>query len=301
MKFLGDDLSIPRIHVIEEEGKATCLTDSKLQRFGPVFSDGKQGMHLFSVGYCLSSLAVHFGSRTLQNAAEEITETFHTNFMTKLLINSMYRSKGKRTLFKDIWEEYFINLDESFIELGKFLQFCSLKCARHCMDDHYMSLQNYLNFVGSLQHILPCNVIHAENAKDPSGGGKSNAAVQNLKRYNEQTLRESIKDIIDPKVIENIFQKGFDENNTLCLAFIIMQTQELQSLRRNNGFHNLAKYCNLKDYVFDVAHFSILDVSSMFSTAFDNAINQISKAKNFIERNIHKQDAISDKIYELLM
>lgn len=58
MHFEGHDESIPRIVIEMEEGKTSCyIFDS---RFGHVFYDGKsgkQGMHLFSVAYCLSSLA----------------------------------------------------------------------------------------------------------------------------------------------------------------------------------------------------------------------------------------------------
>ncbi len=314
MAFEGYDASIPRINIQMDGSKTVCIIDLETgKRFGHVFQNGKQGMHLFSAGYYLSSLAVHFNGRTLQDVAKEITTCFHINILTKLLINAQFKPSGRATVFNKDWEALYKQLVEAYQEFVKFLESCNETCKPKCYIDHPTSLQNYLNYVGALHHIFPCNVIYAENSTDPSGGGKSSAAIgnlanhyNNLNNYNDSSLKNNIKDILDAKVIEEIFRNGFDENNTWCLAFIIMQAHELRALR---AFHSHGAYCwekyinysEMKDFVWEITNsFNQKHAKDSYEDEFKKAIEKIVEKRRIVLNAGFQSSRISGEIRNIL-
>jgi hypothetical protein len=313
MAFEGYGVSAPRIVIQMKESKTYCtIPEDTVKRFGRVYQNGKQGMHLFSAGYYLSSLAVHFNGKALQDAAEEIITHFHINFLTKLLINAQFKPI-RATVFNTNWIALYDQLIEAYQEFVEFLEFCKKKCKTICDIDHPETLENYLNLVGALQYIFPCNVVYAENSTDPFGGGRSSAAIgrldkyyNNLNNYNDSSLRDNIKNIVDAKVIEEVFRNGFDENNNWCLAFIIMQTQELRELRSFYCHHANCRimkysYSEMGTFVWDVANsFNQKQTEDSYKDAFNKAIKKIEGERSFVVLNVGSPSSISDKIKRML-
>ena len=296
MAFEGYGVSAPRIVIEMKENKTYCaIPKDTAKRFGRVFQNGKQGMHLFSAGYYLSSLAVHFNGKALQDVAEEITTCFHINFLTKLLINAQFKPSDRATVFKKNWEALYEQMIEAYQEFVEFLKSCNKTCKPMCDTDHPEILENYLNYVGALQYIFPCNVVYAENSTDPSGGGRSSAAIgsldkyyNNLNNYNDSSLRDNVKGIVDAKVIEEFFRNGFNENNNWCLSFIIMQAQELRALRSFYCHHadcRILKYSynEMGKFVWEIANsFNQKQTEDSYKEAFDKAIIKIEGERSFV-------------------
>lgn len=316
-----DDLTVRRLHVrINGLGQTVCAIDTKTNRFGRVFANGKQGMHLFSVGYTLASMAMRFTDMRLIEAAEEVTTTFHTNLLTKFVINSKYQQTGRKTIIANVWREYFVYLITAFKELCDIIHDQKKRDAlevwiatrpkvinRNIMTDKKQvdSLEDYLNLAGAIQHVLPCNVIYADKSTDAMGGALASAAILNFRnKGTEESLKEDIKKIIDPKVVAEMFSKGFEESNNSCLAFIIMQISELCALRAlfcnrptNNTFFWIATMRQKKDYIYEVAHFASLGLDKgKYSMAFENALNKLYDARHFLESHLHTPDHILDKL-----
>lgn len=316
-----DDLTIRRLHVrINGAGQTVCAIDTKTNRFGKVFANGKQGMHLFSVGYTLASMAVRYSDRKLIEAAEEVTTTYHTNLLTKFVINSKYQPPGRKTIIEDVWREYFIYLIVAFKELCEIINDQKKRDAmevwistrpkvvnRNIMTDKKQvdSLEDYLNLASAIQHVLPCNVMYADSSKDAMGGALASAAILNFRsKGSEISLKQDIKNIIDPKVIKAMFGHGFDESNNSCLAFIIMQIAELCSLRAvfcnrptNNTFFWVATMRQMKDYIFEVAHFLDLGMNKeSYSFAFENALGKLYETRHFLESQLGSPDVVLDRL-----
>lgn len=226
-----DTTSIPRIHVLDDPevpGKLIFANDSKAKRFGAVLSGTQlQGMHLFSVGYCFACWAAHYCSRTAQEVIEDIVYCFHPSLLTKIALNGQY--KGPETYYAEHSHSYIRNLKQEYLNLTTLIKNPQEFCAKS-------TLESYLNYAAALQYLFPCNVLHAKNSQDPSGGGKANLAIQNLLQKNSMSFRalENIKHVIDHKVVEKVFQQGFTSSNTACLAYIIIQFHELQTLYLNH-------------------------------------------------------------------
>ena len=225
--MLYDDTSIPRIHVVDDPhapGKLVFLNDTKAKRFGGVFLNRGhlQGMHLFSIGYCFACWAAHYCSRSSIEIVKDVLDCFHPSFLTKIALNEQF--KGNNTYFQENARHYTRNLKE---------EWSNLKASMYVKS----SLESYFNYAAALQYLFPCNVLYADNSKDPSGGGKSQFAIQNLlaKNCHANKSLEIIKNIIDHKVIAKCFEKGFDsENNITLLAYIILQVHELHTLYLNH-------------------------------------------------------------------
>lgn len=223
--FFHPSTSIPRVFVTGENGQVVCYLDTKLKRFGPVlYHNNKQGRHLFSIGYCIASMAARFTFMPDKTAVSKIVEIFHREFLTILLINSRYSNDP--TNFLKNWMKNYDQLVEEYGELKSFLN----------NEIDLQILQNYLNLVCALMHVLPCNVYFSHNASDPRGGINARKAIDNLRHfhqsggYHHTDLNRNIALTVDGGVIKEVYAHGFDDNNIILLAYIIMQIWELQNL-----------------------------------------------------------------------
>lgn len=276
------DRSIPRIHVQSENGQIVCILDRKLQqRYGPVLlSNNKQGRHLFSISYCLASMAANFCYRPEHDILQEITSQFHLDFLTKLIINSKFL--GPSTYFLSNWELNFNEMATEFEELQ----------SSGSLDSDV--LENYLNQVGAMLHVLPCNVAHSDNASDPEGGIKAREAIDGIRKicssFDASRLNRYIGLTIDGGVIEELFRDGFDANNTHALAFIMMQVWELQSLQNRerpsfvssqNEMNNLRR--DISRIVFQ-PHAQVN--SSAYTIAFHEALKSIRKTRDEVVKRV---------------
>lgn len=158
---------------------------------------------------------------------------------------------------------------------------------------HPMSLQNYLNYVGVLHHIFPCNVVYSDNATDPIGGNNAKTAIKNLaefyKKPKSHDLIRDIDSIIDKKAIKMIFQKGFDDNNILCLAFIILQIHDLLAIRTSseNYRYSISKYKEMQEMVLKTASFIMLPPRIVIINFCLKAIKTI-KTRKISKKNLIK-------------
>ncbi|MCE5316261.1 MAG: hypothetical protein LLG04_02725 [Parachlamydia sp.] len=281
--MLFEDTDYPRISVLVREGRTICATDDANNRFGDVYSNGKQGMHLFGHSYFLSSLAVHYGQRTVDDAAREIITHFHDSVLLKAFFSLMFKRGGRTPVFKESRPHYIPALEERFNDLKEILSNRSLT-----VEQQASRLEDYLNFAAAMQYVLPCNVTYANNSQDGPGGAKVRIAVQNL-RTNSRKLQEVIKDTVDPKVVNALFGGGFTPNNNFCVAFIIIQYAELLFLRKpySPWVHSqnwLNALQGLSAEVYEYTQFKDVGVNqSEFNAAFDNAFAKISDARSKME------------------
>lgn len=221
-----EESTLPRIHVKKMNGKVTCLLDDKLQqRYGRVLlKNNKQGRHLFGISYCIASLAAKYYEMTDDEIRNDIVSRFHPNFLTMIVINAKFL--GTETHFLNDWE---FNCHEIKQDYGE------IKSSPNG-DLDLFALQNYLNIVGAMLHTFPCNVAYADNASDPAGGYHSKQAMSKINLLMQRdatsmTTNGNIALTLDRGVIEELFGKGFNQNNSYVLAFMIMQIRELQFLQ----------------------------------------------------------------------
>ncbi len=280
------DRSIPRIHVQNQNGQVVCILDKKLQqRYGPVLlCNNKQGRHLFSISYCLASMAANFCYRSEQDVVQDIVSKFHHDFLTKLIINSKFL--GPSTHFLNNWE---LNFSEMVTEYEE------LKSGRTLDND---VLENYLNQVGALLHVLPCNVAYSDNASDPEGGMKAREAIEGIRKicssFNSARLNQYIALTIDGGVIEELFRAGFDSNNTHALAFIMMQMWELQSLQnreRPSFVSSEIEANNLRRDISRIVFEPHAQVnSSAYTIAFREALQSIRKTRDEVVKRVSENN-----------
>lgn len=287
--------SIPRICVTREKGKIFCYLDEKSkQRYGQVLlitdektgrplSVNKQGRHLFSISYCIFSMALKYHDRNENEIINDILSKFHCDFLTMLIINSKF--SGTATHFLKDWEIYFDQLADEYDDLSY----------QNPMDIDVLG--NYLNLVGAMLHTLPCNVAFAEDASDSEGGARAKEAIRNINNiaegvYPPKAVNQNIALTLDFELIEELFTKGFDDNNIYVLAFMIMQIIELQSLqnkrRSGHSYVGLNKE-EIESHVFDIAFKSngkILRDDS-FSEAITKAANLIDSTKNEVRLKLN--------------
>jgi hypothetical protein len=193
--MLFEDNDYPRLSVVMRGDQTLCLTDVKNNRFGDVYSNGKQGMHLFGHSYFLSSLAVHYSKRSVADAAQEITTYYHNAILLKAFFSLMFKRGGRTPVFKENRQQYVPSLEEKSNDLKEVLSNRTLTA-----DKQASRLEDYLNVVAAMQYVLPCNVAYANNSQDGSGGAKARMAIQNF-QTNSRKLQDVIKDIVDPKVL----------------------------------------------------------------------------------------------------
>ncbi len=234
--FFKHEETIPRIHVMLLQGKVSCILDKKLQqRFGSVLlHSNKQGRHLFSISYCISSLAAKYCVMADREIVNDIVSRFHPDFLTQLIINAKY--VGTNTHFLKNWELHFDDLARQHEELKSL--------PKGQVDEHTLDIiQSYLNLVGVMLHTLPCNVAFSHNASDPKGGNNAMRACSGIsaiinKGSASSAVNSNIALAVDHDAINELFKSGFDDNNVYLLASMILQIQELQSiqdLRRPNN------------------------------------------------------------------
>lgn len=278
MAYTGSDNSIPRVAVMVQNGQVICSIDSKTQkRFGPVLLEsGRQGLHLFSVGYYLTSMAANYcvAESDSKTILRDIIQYYHPTLMAKLTINAKY--KNVLTYFHRNSGTYLSEIVQLHNQLTKKF------------DLH--DLEEYLNYSGALHHVFPCNVAHSENASDPKGGAESKRAIENLYSFSKnssnklQIINQNIVSITDPKVIQSLFREGFDDNNEWCLAFIILQVDELRKLYEIKSRKFLIEELDrgrggeLKDAVFNTVPFQAHPATAdkaQFSSAYERAVKKI--------------------------
>lgn len=277
--------SIPRIHLVKENGKIACYLDEKLQRFGPVlFTNNKQGRHLFSISYCIAWMAVKYNNLHENVIIDDILSRFHCDFLTLLIINSKFT--GTVTHFLKDWEIHFDDLTLAYEAMSSRKEIFDID-----------ELQDYLNLVGIMLHTLPCNVAFADNASDPEGGVRAKEAISNLRwmantAYEPRDMNQNISLTLDSKLIQEIFSKGFDDNNGYVLAFMIMQIMELQSLQRKGQSYHLNVDLNNEEIerdVFDIAFKasnSNIPRNQSFSEAISKAVDLIDSTKREVNRDL---------------
>jgi len=297
MAYKGSDNSIPRISVQEQNGEIVCVIDLKTEkRYGPVLiSNRKQGLHLFSVGYCLTSMAASYcrPKADYMSILGDLINRFHPNFMTKLLVNAKFRKK--HTFFHRDWRDYLNQMLEAYQSLH--LAYKSGKKGDFYHDD----LEEYLNFAGALQHILPCNVAFSHDASDPEGGEKAKRAIQSIyglslkgETVRQAQIESNISDIVDYLAVEGLFENGFDGNGVWCLAYIILQIEELQSLYKlesrdyNPSFLTHRGYNQTEEGVQKHIPFQKHPPTSdreQYSRAFSDAIGKICSIRELVVRS----------------
>ena len=283
------DRSIPRIHVVRERDQIVCILDQKLQqRYGRgLLKNGKQGRHLFSISYCIASMAANYSYASEGTIVRDILSRFHLDFLTKLVINSTF--SGPSTYFLTNWE---FNFDEMVMEYRAF------RAYQGGLLDLDV-LQNYLNQVGAMLHVLPCNVAYSENASDPHGGGKASKAMAGIQEicraYNAKMVNRNIALTLDGGVIQELFEGGFNDNNIQALSFIILQIWELQSLQnkeRPSYLTSRQEKRQLEADLFDIVFKPHRTISRdrAFSNAFSTAIGRIDSARKQVERMLRLSD-----------
>lgn len=221
-----EGITLPRIRVEKINGKIMCVLDDKLQqRYGRVLlKNNKQGRHLFGISYCITSLAGKYYNMTDDEIRNDIVSRFHPNFLTMIVINAKFL--GTETYFLKNWEFNCHEIKHDYNEIKSSPN----------GDLDLFALQNYLDIVGAMLHTFPCNVAYADNASDPKGGNDSRKAKSGISQVmalgaTTMTTNSNIALTLDKGVIEELFGKGFDQNNTYALAFMIMQIRELQFLQ----------------------------------------------------------------------
>lgn len=301
MPYDGSDNSIPRIAVREVNGQIVCIIDSKTKkRYGPVLlSNRKQGLHLFSVGYCLTSWTANYcrHKTDYMGILRDLLHNFHPNFMTKLLVNAKFRKE--RTYFHLNWRNYLNEMVDAY----KNLQAAYNSGKKR---DFYLGdLEEYLNFAGALQHVLPCNVAFSNDARDPDGGADAKNAIEGIyglylkgEKERRTQINTNISKIIDLKVIEAFFNNGFNANNMWCLAYIIIQIVELQNLYQAQvrdytpSYLNQSGYDQVREDVFNLVPFGEHPPTSnkqLFPNAYADAVAKICSQRELVMRLLAKK------------
>lgn len=285
--FYKEATSIPRIHVVRDKGKIVCALDEKLQqRYGSVLlKNNKQGRHLFSISYCLVSMALKYTDMPERQIVSDILTRFHFEFLTILMLNS--KSEGTDTTFFNNWEANYDTLARAFDHLRRD--------QHESLDVHV--LENYLNIVGVMLHTLPCNVAFSDNASDPAGGARTKKAIENLNKIADwecspMQVNENIALVIDHGVVDEIFGKGFNAGNIWLLAFMIIQIRELQSLQRKGRSSDLylgLDNAKIEREVFEIAFASKTSVprNAAFSDAILHATDLIGLLKKELRLSLN--------------